>query len=97
MIGVGGLDVQDGTATICDKIPPLLDGTADLSLSRTAVLNLDYDGQATFKTLTVGGRGRGAGVYSATQGPSAVKRVLAGDGELLILEGTEPGTIIYIR
>ena len=97
MIGIGGLDVQDGTATICDKIPPLLDGTADLSLSRTAVLNLDYDGQATFKTLTVGGRGRGAGVYSATQGPSAVKRVLAGDGELLILEGTEPGTIIYIR
>ena len=48
-------------------------------------------------TLKIGDRGRDAGVYSATQGPAAVSRVLTGDGELLILEGTEPGTIIYIR
>jgi hypothetical protein len=59
--------------------------------------SVNCDGQLTFKTLTVNGRERGAGVYSATQGPGAVKDILSGDGELLILEGNEPGTIITIR
>jgi len=97
-IGLGGLDVQDGSVTICDKIPQLLDGTADLSIARTgAMLNLDYDGQATFKTLTVGEHSRAVGVYSATQGSNVVRSRLAGSGTLLILEGDDPGTIISIR
>ena len=92
-----GLDVQAGTLTLTDKTLPLLDGTADLSIARDATLNLDYDGQAAFKTLTVCDRERGAGVYSATQGPVAVQNVLDGDGSLRILEGSEPGAIIIFR
>ena len=72
--------------------------SSDLSLARTgATLNLDYDGQMPFKTLSISGRGRGTGVYSAEQGPESVRNVLAGDGELLILEGTEPGIVITFR
>ncbi len=92
-----GLDVQGGTLTLTDKVQTFANDDAALSLARGTTLNLDYDGQMTFKTLTLGGCGRGAGVYSATQGPSAVKRVLTGDGELLIREGSEPGTVILIR
>jgi len=90
------LDVQGGTLTLTDRALPLLDGTAALSIAKGTTLNLDYDGQSTFKTLTVG-RERGAGVYSAAQGPNAVKRVLDGDGSLRILEGSNPGTVITIR
>ncbi len=97
-LNVGGLNITNATVTLGANTALAATGETVLSMARTgATLNLDYDGQMPFKTLTIGGRGRGAGVYSATQGPSAVKRVLAGDGELLILEGTEPGTVIFIR
>ena len=72
-------------------------GTADLSIAKLATLNLDYDGTATFKTLNVGGRERGAGTYSAANGPKAVRNVLGGEGVLQILEGNEPGTVLLIR
>ena len=97
MFDLDGLDVQGGTVTLTDKTRPALNGSADLSMARTATLNLDYDGTATFKTLTVGGIERGAGVYSATKGPPAVKKALAGAGELCILEGNGPGSVILIR
>jgi hypothetical protein len=89
--------VQGGTVTLTDRTLPFLDGMTDLSIARTATLGLDYDGQATFKTLKVGDRNRAAGVYSATQGPRTVKAVLDGDGELRILEGCDPGIVIKIR
>ena len=92
-----GLDVQSGTVTLTDKLQHVVDGAADLSVARSATLNLDYDGMATFKTLTVGGRECGAGIYSATQGRMSVRPLLGGDGALLILEGTDPGTVIRIR
>ena len=65
-------------------------------------LTLTTSGTVTFevasgKTLKVGTQGRAAGVYSATQGPNVVKRVLDGDGELKILEGSDPGIVIKIR
>ena len=94
---LSSLDVQEGAITLKDRMLPLLDGTTDLSIARAATLNLDYDGQAVFKTLKVGDRNRVAGVYSATQGPHAVKAVLDGDGELRILEGCDPGIVIKIR
>ena len=94
---LNGLDVQGGTLTLKDKILPMLDGTAALSVAKTATLNLDYDGEVAFKTLKVGNLGRAAGIYSATQGSNAVKRVLDGDGELRILEGSDPGTVITIH
>ena len=98
MFDLNGLDVQAGTVTLTDKLRSVLDGTADLSIARTgATLNLDYDGEVTFKTLKVGSLGRAAGVYSSAQGPNAVKRVLDGDGSLRILEGSNPGIVIKIR
>ena len=98
MFDLSGLDVQAGTVTLTDKLQSLLDGTADLSIARTgATLNLDYDGRMPFKSLSVGGKERAAGVYSATQGRASVQALLTGEGELLILEGSDPGTIISIR
>ncbi len=95
---LNGLDVQAGSATLTEKMQTFATGNADLSLAKTgASLNLDYDGQMPFKTLTVGGIERGAGVYSATKGFPAVKNVLAGAGELRILEGNGPGSVILIR
>ena len=97
VIKLASLDVQSGVAKLTDTILPVLDGAADLSIAKTgATLNLDYDGEAAFKTLTIG-RPRAAGVYSAAQGPNAVKRVLGGGGSLRILEGSDPGTFISIR
>ena len=83
--------------TLTDTILPALDGAADLSLAKDTKLNLDYDGEATFKTLTVGGQERGAGVYSATQGAPSVQRLLDGAGMLRILEGNGPGNAVIIR
>ena len=98
MFDLSGLDVQAGTVTLTDKLQSVLDGTADLSIARTgATLNLDYDGRMPFKSLSVGGKERAAGVYSATQGRASVQALLTGEGELLILEGSDPGTIISIR
>ena len=94
---MSGLDVQDGTLTLTDRTLPLLDGTANLSIDKAATLNLSYDGRATFKTLKVGDHSRAAGVYSAAQGPTAVRKVLDGDGELKILEGSDPGIVIMIH
>ena len=94
---LNGLDVQGGTLTLKDKILPMLDGTAALSIAKTATLNLDHDEQATFKTLKVGTQGRAAGVYSATQGPNVVKSVLEGSGAIQILEGSDLGIVIKIR
>ena len=96
-IALNSLDVQVGTTTLTEKSLPALDGTADLSIAKTATLNLDYDGTATFKTLQIGGRERGAGVYSAANGPKVVRDVLGGEGALRILEGHDPGTILIIR
>ena len=96
-LALNGLDVQAGSVTLTDKMQSVASSDATLSLARGVTLALDYDGQMPFKTLTIGSRGRGAGVYSATQGPAIVKSILDGDGELLILEGTEPGTIISLR
>ena len=96
---LNGLDVQAGSATLTEKMLPFATGNADLSLAKTgATLNLDYDGQMPFKTLTVGEIERSAGVYSATSSGSAImKRLLSGTGELLILEGNGPGAVILIR
>ena len=97
-LNIGGLNLAAGTVTLGDNTVLAADGETTLALARTGVtLNLDYDGQMPFKTLTVGSKGRGAGVYSTTQGASTVQCLLAGDGELLILEGHEPGTVIIIR
>ena len=97
-LNIGGLTLAAGTVTLGDHTAFAADGETALALARTGVtLNLDYDGQMPFKTLTVGSKGRGAGVYSTTQGAPTVQRLLAGDGELLILEGHEPGTVIIIR
>ena len=97
-LNVAGLNIDAGTVTLRANTALAATGETTLSLARTGTtLNLDYDGQMPFKALTFGGRERGAGVYSATQGPPSVSRVLTGDGELLILEGTGPGTIITIR
>jgi hypothetical protein len=49
------------------------------------------------KSLKVGAKGRAAGLYSATQGPAAVRERLDGDGELLVLNSTAPGTVIMFR
>ena len=68
-----------------------------LSIDKAAKLNLSYDGRATFKTLKVGDRNRAAGVYSTTIGSNVVKSVVDGDGELKILEGSDPGIVIVIR
>jgi len=97
MFDLDGLDVQGGTVTLTDKTRPALSGSADLSMARTAKLNLDYAGEAAFKTLTVGGLERGAGVYSVTKGPPAVKNVLSGTGALRIMEGVGLGSVIVIR
>ena len=97
-LNVDGLNITNATVTLGPNTALAATGETTLSMARTgATLNLDYDGQMPFKTLTFGGRGRGAGVYSATQGPSTVRNILAGDGELLILEGTEPGSVILFR
>jgi len=97
-LNVGGLNITNAVVTLGANTALAATGETALFLTRTgATLNLDYDGQMPFKTLTIGGRGRGAGVYSATQGPSTVRNTLTGDGELLILEGTEPGTILTFR
>ena len=97
-LNLAGLDVQAGTVTLTDKILPELDGAADLSIAKTgAALNLDYDGEATFKTLHIGDQARGAGVYSTTQGANVVKSRLLGTGSLRILEGNDLGMTIIIR
>lgn len=97
-LNVGGLNITNAVVTLGANTALAATGETALFLARTGVtLNLDYEGQMPFKTLTIGGRGRGAGVYSATQGPAAVRNNLAGAGELVILEGAEPGTIITFR
>ena len=95
VLGLNGLDVQAGTVKLTDKIAT--DDAAPLSIAKTATLNLDYDGQMTFKTLKVGNLGRAAGIYSATQGKATVKNVLNGTGAIQILEGSYPGIVIKIR
>ena len=97
VINLDALDVQAGTVTLTDTILPALDGTADLSIANNATLNLANNGTATFKTLHVGSLERGAGVYSASQGPKAVKDCLSGSGALRILKGSDPGMTIIIR
>ena len=94
---LNGLDVQAGSVTLTDKMLTFANSDAPLSIAKTAKLNLDYDDQMTFKTLKLGDRGRAAGVYSASQGPNAVKRVLGGVGTIQILEGSDPGIVIKIR
>ncbi len=97
-LNVGGLNITNAVVTLGANTALAATGATALSLARTgATLNLDYDGQMPFKTLSISGRGRGTGVYSAEQGPESVRNVLAGDGELLILEGTEPGIVITFR
>ena len=96
-IALSDLDVQAGTVTLTDKVLPALDGTADLTIAKTAALNLDYDGEAAFKTLTVGGQERASGLYSAAKGSPTVRNVLNGCGELRILEGNGLGCVVIIR
>ena len=97
-LNIGGLNLAAGTVTLGDHTALAATGGTELSLGRTGVtLDLDYDGQMPFKSLAVGGKERAAGVYSATQGRMSVRSLLAGDGELLILEGTDPATVISIR
>ena len=97
-LNVAGLNIAAGTVTLGENTALAATGDTALSLAKTGVtLNLDYEGQMPFKTLKVGDRSRASGVYSAAQGPNAVKRVLGGDGELRILEGSDPGIVIKIR
>ena len=94
---LNGLDVQAGSVTLTKKMLPFANDDAALSIARGATLDLNYDGQMSFKTLTVDGLERGARVYSAAQGPNAVTKHLSGAGKVLILEGSDPGSIIIIR
>ena len=94
---LNGLDVQAGSVTLTKKMLPFATGDAALSLARGVTLDLDYDGQMPFKTLTVGGIECGTGVYSATKGTPRVKKCLGGTGELCILTGSGPGCVIKIR
>ena len=94
---LNGLDVQAGSATLTEKMLPFATGDAALSLARGVTLDLDYDGQMPFKTLTVGGIECDTGVYSATKGTPRVKKCLGGTGELCILTGSGPGCVIKIR
>ena len=94
---LNGLDVQSGTVTLTDKMQTFANSDAALSLVAGTTLNLDYDGELSFKTLTLDGSERGAGVYSATEGSARVQRVLAGNGSLRILEGIGPGAVIIVR
>ena len=97
-LDLAGLDAQGGTVKIGEKLQPWMDGTADLSIAKTgATLDLDYDGEAVFKAMSIGRQSRGAGAYSATQGATIVKRVLAGRGSLRILNGNDPSLIILTR
>ena len=97
-LNVGGLNITNAAVTLGANTALAAAGETSLSMARTgATLNLDYDGQMPFKTLKVADRNRSAGVYSAEVGPNSVRDVLAGDGELLILEGSEPGIVISIR
>ena len=96
-VNIGGLDIVAGTVTLGENTALAVDGETGLSIARGATLNLDYDGEAVFKTLKVSDIERGAGVYSATQGPAAVQNALDGDGLLRILEGNGPGALIIIR
>ena len=95
---LNGLDVQAGSVTLTEKMQTFATGNADLSLAKIgATLNLDYDGQMPFKTLSVGGIECDTGVYSATKGAPRAKRCLGGTGELYILTGSGPGSVITIR
>ena len=96
-VNVSGLNVQTGSVTLGESAQRAATGGTVLTVSKTAALNLDYDGEMPFKTLKVGSHGRAAGVYSATQGPAAVRNVLHGNGKLLILEGSAPGSVLSIR
>ncbi len=96
-LDVSGLNVAAGSMTLGAATALAAAGATELTVARDASLCLDYEGQLPFKTLKVADRNRGAGVYSAVQGPKSVRNVLEGDGELLILEGSDPGVIISIR
>ena len=97
-LNLGGLNLAAGTVTLSENTALAATGGTALSLTRTgATLNLGYDGQMPFKSLTVDGQHRAAGVYSATTGRGSVRAILGGGGELLILEGSDPGTVISIR
>ena len=97
-LNIGGLNIAAGTVTLGENTAFAADGEMALALAKDgATLNLDYDGEMPFKTLTIGEQSRGAGEYSATIGPSAVTRLLAGSGALCILEGNNPGCIIIFR
>ena len=97
LFGLEGLGVEGGAVTLTGRTLPLLDGRAELAIASGSKLNLDYDGQAAFRTLRVGDRSRGAGVYSAAQGPGLVRKALGGEGTLRILEGSDPGFAITVR
>lgn len=97
-VNIGGLNIAAGTVTLSDNTALAASGETALSLAKTgATLYLNYDGQMPFKTLNVDGKNRGAGIYSATQGRKSVRVLLGGDGELLIREGGDPGTVIKLR
>ena len=96
-LNIGGVDIAAGMVTLGPNTALAAAGATELSVARGASLCLDYEGQMPFKTLKVADRNRAAGMYSVAQGPNSVRNVLEGDGELLILEGSDPGIVISIR
>ena len=96
-LDVSGLDIAAGSVTLGAATALAATGGTALSIDKSATLNLDYDGEMPFKTLKVGDRRRRARVYSAEQGPMAVKSVLGGDGAIRILEGSDPGIVISVK
>ncbi len=99
MLNVTALDVKTGaTVEIGEDMAVASDGGTDLVIAKTgALLQLGNSTRAKFKTLKVGNVKRVAGVYSTSVGATSVRSVLSGEGEIEILEGTGPGTVLQLR
>lgn len=75
-----------------------LSADAEVSLGKTSVLDLGYEGTMTVKSLTINGKPRKKGLYSAESAPSLRDAShFTGEGVLQVLEGEAPGVILIVR
>jgi len=84
----GNTTVTDGTLSMKAAI---LSNTGAIVIGSTGILNLDYTGSDTVKSLQVAGQGRAAGTYTAVgnngAGEIADSRI-TGAGKLIVLEAS---------
>jgi len=89
------LAVTAGAMVLNDVAAASVREGTTLEMRRGTELGLDFDGTLEVESLTVNGRPRKAGTYTAANPPSGV--TLAGDGTLKVKTGEAAGLVIIVK